>query len=299
MKPLKPRRFSFRPSRARQIRTVTILPSLITMVNGLLGFAAIGLATQGSKYFSLAGYLIFYAMIADMLDGRVARMSHSTSSFGGQLDSLCDVISFGTAPAILTFRVMMQNFPDLFGSRTFFFSDFFQRFIWLAPAAYLSCAAIRLARFNVENEEDESSHMSFTGLPSPAAAGVIAGLVILIEHLAADPSMDSPFFIFMLKGLLYALPFIAIGAGILMVSRIQYPHLVNQYLRGRKPIMHLFWIAVLAAMIWQAGLPASLVITFGAFALSGVVRWIWQALRPASPATGGEGETSEAPFAST
>lgn len=282
MKIKKRRKFPFRPGQGRQIRTITILPSVITLINGLFGFAAIGLSTQGSTHFALAGYFIFFAMIADMLDGRVARMSHTTSSFGGQLDSLCDVISFGTAPAILTFRVMMQSFPELFGSETFFFSDFFRRFIWLAPAVFLSCAAIRLAQFNVENEEGESSHMSFTGLPSPAAAGVIASLVILIQHLRTDPALDALVFTILLKALLYALPFVAILTASLMVSRIPYPHLMNQYLRGRKPITHLFWIAVVAAMIWQAGLQASLVISFGGFALSGFVRWAWQRVHPAA-----------------
>ena len=281
MKSKKSNRRFFKQGRTRQIRTVTILPSVVTLINGLFGFAAIGLATQGSRYFALAGYFIFYAMIADMLDGRLARMSHTTSSFGGQLDSLCDVVSFGAAPAILIFRVLMQNFPDMFGSETFFFSDFFRRFIWLSPAVFFSCTAIRLARFNVENEEDESAHLSFTGLPSPAAAGVIASLVILIEHIRVDPASGTAVLTVLLKTLLYALPFVSIGAGALMVSRIRYPHLMNQYLRGRKPITHLFWIAVIVALIWQAGLPASLVIVFGGFAISGFVRWLWLKLSPA------------------
>ncbi|MEJ5260418.1 MAG: phosphatidylcholine/phosphatidylserine synthase [Anaerohalosphaeraceae bacterium] len=269
------RRFFF-PSKPRRLQTVTILPSLVTLINGICGFAAIGLAAHGPDKFALAGYMIFIAMIADMLDGRIARMSQTTSSFGGQLDSLCDMLSFGAAPAVLAFRVLIQNFPDLFGEETFFLSDFFRRFLWLAGASYMCCAAVRLARFNVENVEDESAHRVFQGLPTPAAAGILAGLIVLIEHMKADPTARGPLFALLLKTILYCLPLIAIGAGALMVSRIEYPHLVNQYLRGKKPIIHLFWVAVILALIWQTGLQVALVVCFGGYALTGLWRRIWQ-----------------------
>lgn len=289
----KKRRF-FIPHRPRRLQSVTILPSLVTLINGICGFAAIGLAAHGPEKFALAGYMIFIAMIADMLDGRIARMSQTTSSFGGQLDSLCDMLSFGAAPAVLAFRVLMQNFPDLFGAETFFLSDFFRRFLWLAGASYLCCAAVRLARFNVENVEDESAHQIFLGLPTPAAAGILAGLIVLIEHMKADPTAHGPVFTFLLKSILYCLPLIAIGTGALMVSRIEYPHLVNQYLRGKKPIIHLFWVAVILALIWQTGLQIALVICFGGYALTGLWRRIWlHARRPGSL------EVSANPAAST
>ena len=102
-----------RTVRRQRLKYITILPSLITLINGACGFAAIifagkagstGSAEAGAyhqfPFFSAACCMIFLAMLADMLDGRVARMSHNTSSFGGQLDSLCDVISFGVAPAV-------------------------------------------------------------------------------------------------------------------------------------------------------------------------------------------------------
>ncbi len=280
------RRF-FIPAHPRRLRTITILPSLITLINGICGFAAIGLGAHGSDKFALAGYMIFFAMIADMLDGRIARMSQTTSSFGGQLDSLCDMLSFGAAPAALTFRVLMQNFPHLFGEGTFFFSDFFHRFIWLAGAVYLCCALVRLARFNVENVEDESAHLVFYGLPSPAAAGVLAGMIVLIEHMKKDPATQTALFLFLLKTLLYALPFVAIGTGALMVSRIEYPHLANQYLRGKKPIIHLVWIAVIVALIWQTGIQMALVVCFGGYALTGLSQRIWNRLHTIHPAAVG------------
>ena len=155
--------------RRQRLKYVTILPSLVTILNGVCGFTAIALAGKGE--FAKAGYMILLAMIADMLDGRLARMSKSTSSFGGQLDSLCDVISFGVAPAFLMLKVLEYKLAGFAEFNLTTIESFLQRFIWLAAAAYISCAAIRLARFNVENEEDESAHMSFIGLPTPAAAG--------------------------------------------------------------------------------------------------------------------------------
>ena len=167
-------------------------PSLITLLNGICGFAAIVFASKGVEhmsvrqinlsYFAWSGYMIFFAMIADMLDGRVARISKTTSSFGGQLDSLCDAISFGVAPAFLMLKVLDHKLDETVGPE-FTFEGFVYRFVWLAAAAYMACATIRLARFNVENEEDETAHMSFVGLPTPAAAGVLASLIVFYQDL--------------------------------------------------------------------------------------------------------------------
>ncbi|OHB58884.1 MAG: hypothetical protein A2173_11035, partial [Planctomycetes bacterium RBG_13_44_8b] len=226
--------------RRQRLNYITILPSLITILNGVCGFTAIVFAGKSSAngvsefsyhrltlpYFAMAGYLILLAMIADMLDGRLARMSQNTSSFGGQLDSLCDIISFGVAPAFLMIKVLekkLLGFAELDTS----IDNFLLRFIWLSAVAYISCAAIRLARFNVENEEDESAHMSFIGLPTPAAAGVIVSVIIfhqeiILPELAAGSTRV--FLTFCEDAIIYALPFLALGLSILMVSRIRYPH---------------------------------------------------------------------------
>ena len=196
----------------QRLKSITVLPSLITLLNGLFGFTAVLFASKAA--FTQAGYMLLLAMIADMLDGRVARMSQSTSSFGGQLDSLCDIISFGVAPAFIMLKLLEFELK----LEPVFFTDsrFLQRFVWLAAAAYISCAAIRLARFNVENEQDESAHMSFIGLPTPASAGDIVSLVIFHQkYQNAFP---------MLEAILYVMPCIALGMAILMVSRIRYPH---------------------------------------------------------------------------
>ncbi len=246
--------------RRQRLKYVTILPSLITILNGVCGFAAVIFASKDA--FALAGYMILLAMLADMLDGRLARRVKSTSSFGGQLDSLCDIISFGVAPAFLMLKVLEYELE----SAGFADESFLQRFIWLTAAVYISCAAIRLARFNVENEEDESAHMSFIGLPTPAAAGVIVSLVIFHQETLSTLNV--------IVYAIYALPFLALGVAVLMVSRIRYPHILNQYLRGKKPFEHLIWaLLFLALIIWSK--LAALVLIFCGFAASSFVKWLY------------------------
>ena len=255
--------------RRQRLKYITILPSLVTILNGVCGFAAIVFAGKGAtlgpwgiSYVAMSGYMILLAMIADMLDGRLARMNQNTSSFGGQLDSLCDIISFGVAPAFLMLRVLEEKLAGFAGLNPSA-ENFLERFIWLAAAGYLSCAAIRLARFNVENEEDESAHMSFIGLPTPAAAGVIVSLVIL--HQETLPSLNL---------IIYALPFSALGAAVLMVSRIRYPHILNQYLRGKKPFAYLIRVMLLLAfIIWSR--QAAFALIFCSFAASSFVKWFY------------------------
>jgi CDP-diacylglycerol--serine O-phosphatidyltransferase len=274
--------------RGQRLKYITILPSLITLLNGVCGFAAIGFASKGFSagidnfsfhklelgYFAIAGYMIFFAMIADMLDGRVARMSHTTSSFGGQLDSLCDMISFGVAPAFLMLKVLEHKIVA-FVAPTQMFPDFLGRFIWLSAAVYMACAAIRLARFNVENEEDETAHMSFVGLPVPAAAGVLASLIVFYEDMLPTMGRGSAAFHIGENAILYSLPFVAIGVAVLMISRIRYPHLVNLYFKGRKPLAHLLWSVGIMGLIYLCGLQSALLIAFCGFAVSGFGKWFY------------------------
>jgi len=265
-----------RQVRRQRLKYITILPSLFTILNGVFGFTAIIFAGKGSgmlsaeskipfftfgstTYFAMSGYMILVAMVADMLDGRIARKVQSTSSFGGQLDSLCDVISFGVAPAFLMLNVLEYEFASI-GLAD---ESFLQRFTWLTAATYISCAAIRLARFNVENEEDESAHMSFMGLPTPAAAGVIVSLIIFHQETLAT------------FAIICILPFLAIGISILMVSRIRYPHILNQYLRGKKPFTYLIRLLLLLAFIVITSIQAALVLIFCGFAASSFVRWLY------------------------
>jgi CDP-diacylglycerol---serine O-phosphatidyltransferase len=257
----------FRRVRKQRVRYIALLPSLITILNGVFGFLAIALASKdvkpgagGWSCFALAGYMVLIAMIADMLDGRLARMSQSTSSFGGQLDSLCDMVSFGVAPAFLMLKLVEYRLE----LNTVITGGFLHRFIWLAAGVYIACAAIRLARFNVENEENEAAHMSFMGLPSPAAAGVIVSLVIF--HQDDIPSFDP---------LVYALPFITVGAALLMVSRVRYPHLLNVYLTGKKPFGYLIRILFLIGIVVVWDLPIALAVAFGGFAVGSFATWLY------------------------
>jgi CDP-diacylglycerol--serine O-phosphatidyltransferase len=263
--------------RRSRLKTISLLPSMITLANGIFGFAAIGLIAKGPQYYGLAGYMIFYAMIADALDGRVARISKTTSSFGGQLDSLCDALSFGAAPAFLMLNLMLSHHRAIVSrDAELFLGDMFERFVWVVAVAYLSCTLIRLARFNVENEEDESSHMTFTGLPSPAAAGAVTSLVMFHHYALTDEAAKTAVFKIIQSGVLYSLPFITLGCALLMVSRVRYLHLVNQLFRGKKPVAYLYAAVFVFGMLYVCRLQLALVISFCGFAFSGIIRWLYR-----------------------
>ena len=259
----------FRRVRKQRVKYITVLPSLITLLNGVFGFTAIlfasktgDAATARFTHFAVAGYMVLVAMFADMLDGRLARMSQSTSSFGGQLDSLCDLISFGVAPAFLMLKVVESKLAltgDLSG-------DILHRFVWLAALVYISCAAIRLARFNVENDENEAAHMSFAGLPSPAAAGVLVSLVIFHEEELPGVNL-----------LVYALPFFALTVAVLMVSRIRYPHIVNVYLRGKQPFDYLIRVLFFLGLVVCLKQTA-LFLIFTVYAGGSLLKWFYSKL---------------------
>ncbi|MGE5294435.1 MAG: CDP-alcohol phosphatidyltransferase family protein [Solirubrobacterales bacterium] len=253
--------------RRHRVKYITLLPSLVTILNGVFGFIAIVLASKAGQpeagklfCYAVGGYMILLAMIADMMDGRLARMSQSTSSFGGQLDSLCDLISFGAAPAFLMLRLAetQLQLTGVFGG------GLFHRFVWLAALVYFSCAAIRLARFNVENDENEMAHMSFAGLPSPAAAGMVVSLIIF--HQEQYPNLDL---------IVYLLPVVTLGVGVLMVSRVPYPHIVNVYLRGKKPFRHLIQILLFLGLIVMGNIQTALVVIFGYFVVGSFARWLY------------------------
>lgn len=252
----------------RSIGAIGVLPSLVTLGNLICGFAAIGLATvaqihkgkmemllQGVDPFAIAGGLIFGAMIFDALDGKIARMANLTSEFGAQLDSLCDIVSFGVAPAYLVFLEAISK--DLFRH---------SRYAWVCAVLYIICAALRLARFNVETEPDEEAHRYFRGLPTPAAAGVIAGLALvdasgqLPGHWAAK-----------------VMPFTTIIMGGLMVSRIKYIHLVNALFRHKKPFKYLVLLVFLMLVVFAFAKYTEMIllVAFAGYMLSGPAVLAW------------------------
>ncbi|MCL2472128.1 MAG: CDP-alcohol phosphatidyltransferase family protein, partial [Treponema sp.] len=222
--------------------------------------------------FSVAGYMIFLAMVADMFDGRVARLTRTTSSFGGQLDSLSDAVSFGIAPAFLMMKVVEFHIEHL-RLESVRFSMLLGRGVIFSAIFFVMFAVVRLARFNVENDEDESAHMNFTGLPSPAAAGVVASIVVLQQQILHRAGSEASVLFHNIDVLTVSiLPAITILAGILMVTRIRYPHVANQLFRGKKTLPVFLAIAAVALLsIWNIHLV--LVIGFCGFACFGFFRW--------------------------
>jgi len=275
-------RQQIRGSRKRKrLKYIAILPSIVTLMNGLCGFIAIILASRGLgmewrpplfpklsvSFFALAGYMIFLGMIADVLDGHVARISQSISGFGAQLDSLCDVITFGVAPAFLMLKLVEVQFHNL--------PLLFARAVYLIAIIYAICAIIRLARFNVENKEDESSHLSFAGLPSPPAAGVVVSIVVFQQDFLPKLGERTGISFHTCELVAaYALPVITLIAGLLMVSRIPYPHAVGRLLRGKKSFStFLLVVFVLLLIIWNIQL--AMVLGFFAFMMYGIIRWLF------------------------
>jgi CDP-diacylglycerol--serine O-phosphatidyltransferase len=264
--------------RHRILRATAVLPSVVTLGNLLAGFASIFFATRESLGQTtmlslwLAAWMIAVAMVCDMLDGRLARMTRKTSDFGGQLDSLCDVVSFGVAPAILAARISLMGlrsglWPQLPQS---------EQWVWCAAAVYVSCAALRLARFNVENVPDESAHMHFRGLPSPAAAGLIVTMALMLVHADWHWAWASPDVLLGVWAV--GMPVATLACGLLMVSRLPYPHVVNQYLRGKRPFGYLVKIVVILLAALLDPFVTSLAVA-AMFVLSGPVRWAWRVAR--------------------
>lgn len=256
----------------RPIRTIAVFPTLLTLGNLICGFFAIVVAARiekpaavdyldifDTRNVMLSGCLIFVAMIFDALDGYVARLTHVASDFGAQLDSLCDVVSFGVAPAFLLVKMCPR------------FTFLHPRAVWVIAAAYAACAALRLARFNVETS-DEDDHLFFSGLPSPAAAAIIAGFAITFFSLRPDTNdltavVDS--------ALQTILPLLAILAAVLMVSRIRYPHVTNRVLRGQRSFGHV--VAVLFFFVVVMVMPGfAIAISACAFALYGPIHLAWE-----------------------
>jgi CDP-diacylglycerol--serine O-phosphatidyltransferase len=273
----------------QRIRTVAVFPTMLTLGNLVCGFFAIVVAARveapvtadtpqttrieafhpfGSLIKTdpvhntmLAGWLIFIAMIFDALDGYVARLARSTSDFGAQLDSLCDLVTFGVAPAFLLVKICPH----------FVFE--YTKPIWVIAASFVVCVALRLARFNVETGE-EDDHRNFNGLPCPAAAATIGGFAILFYTLRRENNS----FLYAAKvddWMQYLVPGFAVLLALLMVSRIPYPHVVNQVIRGRRSFGHVVVLVFgLAAMMVVPGYTVPIVCC--AFVVIPPLRYIWQ-----------------------
>jgi CDP-diacylglycerol--serine O-phosphatidyltransferase len=267
------------------VKKIAILPTLLTLGNAVCGFASIHYASkiglhmpdeQARQYFELSGVLIFAAMLFDVLDGYVARLSKSASEFGGQLDSLCDAISFGLAPAFLLLRMCQEwDKPP------------FKHGVVVIAALYMVCALLRLARFNLENSPDPASHRRFKGLPSPAAAGCLAALALLRAELPENWGwLDETRVQFALKALA---PPGALTVALLMVSRFAYPHITKQLFRRRRRFSFVVQAVLLISVVTLLPAP-SLFALFWAYALSAPIRYaISRLLRGSAPPPGVKG----------
>jgi len=242
-----------RLGRRAYIRSVQLLPSLATLGNAVCGFGAIYVSAFAmndagndpwAQFFAKHSFvaacvLILLSMAFDALDGRLARFARHTTDFGGQLDSLADAVSFGAAPAFVALQVFKANGPDT--------ALPLSRLIWAIGAIYFCCALIRLARFNVSNEHGEQAHMSFLGLPSPGAAGAVVGLILIQQDLRTiSLSVQSTVVTALYYVATAMIPVVVLASGLLMVSAIRYPHVVNKYLRGKRSIQ---WLVGIVAVL--------------------------------------------------
>ncbi len=269
-------------------KRVPILPTLVTLGNAFCGFAAINYAIKANAdaprfyhWIGWSGGMILLAMVFDALDGKVARLAHATSDLGRELDSLCDVISFGVAPAVIVKTLAA-------------YQNYFPRLGWAAGALFVMCAALRLARFNIETEAAEESHWYFKGLPSPAAAGFIAALAVNISEIRSPFESDTVVAAHefarvakalqpVMDGLLAAVPYVALVLALLMISRVRYVHVLNKMLRGQEPLdylVKLILLAILAVLTW----PYSLALFIGGYVFSGIVIWIKELVFRKAPA---------------
>ena len=264
---------------------IALLPTLLTLGNVVCGFGAITLAAKlgpdsvagvqtasltGNELF-VAAMLIFVAMLFDALDGSAARLTKSTSDIGAQLDSLCDAISFGLAPAFLMLQfvryesTLEAEYPDWF--------TWPSRLIWTIGALYVVCAVLRLARFNVETDEDDS-HDGFSGLPSPAAAAAIAAFPLAMREIVRLDTDGAARVAWLLPALKASLPIVAFGVAVLMVSRLPYVHLFSKLTaknRSRRDVILVVFCAAVVFWIHELALP----LLATAFAFSAPVSWLW------------------------
>lgn len=234
--------------KSRPRKGIYLLPNLLTTGALFGGFYAVLSGFSGS--YELAAIAIFVAMVFDGLDGRVARMTNTQSDFGVQYDSLSDMVSFGIAPAIVIYGWGLTGLGKVGIAAAF---------------VYASCAALRLARFNVQSTLSNSK--LFIGLPSPAAAALIAGFVWSAHSI--DPSM----FVSGFTALLTAV------AGLLMVSNFKYPSFKQIDLRGKVPFVVILSI-VMAFVVITIDPPRILFILSLGYALYAPVRFVWSKIYP-------------------
>lgn len=224
---------------------IYILPNLFTLAALFGGFYAIVMAINGR--FDLAAVGVFCAMVLDSLDGRVARMTNTQSAFGEQMDSLSDMVSFGAAPAIISYVWALQGLG---------------RWGWIAAFVYCACAALRLARFNVNTAVVDKRY--FQGLPSPAAAALMAGFIWLMTDLGVKgPTVAWPMFA------------LALYSGLTMVTNVPFYSFKDVHMKKSVPFVVIVLIALGIAII-NIDPPIVIFGVFVVYGFSGYAVYIWR-----------------------
>ena len=234
-------------------RGVYVLPNLVTSGGLFCGFYSV-ISTIREDYL-LAAIAVLVAQIFDALDGRVARMTKTSSHFGVEYDSLSDLVAFGVAPGVLAYRWALEPWGP---------------WGWLAASLYVICGALRLARFNVQVEVVDKH--SFVGLPIPAAAAVVATTILMYYFLGGEGATHKHVTLLLLIYFLAAL----------MISTIPYYSFKELHLRQREP----FWILFLAIIVMSLAIAEPQIMLFSIFslyALSGPVRALGRLWRKAPP----------------
>jgi len=224
---------------------VYVLPNLFTLAALFGGFYAIVMAINGR--FELAAVGVFCAMVLDSLDGRVARMTNTQSAFGEQMDSLSDMVSFGAAPALVAYVWALKGLG---------------RWGWIAAFVYCACAALRLARFNVNTAVVDKRY--FQGLPSPAAAALVTGFIWVATDLGL-PGRDLAWPMFVT----------ALYAGLTMVTNVPFYSFKDVHMKRSVPFAVIVLIAIGIAVI-NIDPPIVLFGIFVAYGLSGYLVYFWR-----------------------
>lgn len=236
-------------------RGIYLLPNLFTTGALFAGFYAVVNGMNGN--FEAAAIAIFFAMVMDGFDGRVARLTNTQSAFGAEYDSLADMVSFGVAPALVMFCWSLQSLG---------------KFGWAAAFVYVAGAALRLARFNTQIETSDKRY--FTGLASPSAAAVIAGFVwVCYEEGMIGSELSREFS--------YLMAVITILIGTLMVTNIQYHSFKGLDLKGRVPFVAMLMVVLIFVVI-TIDPPRILLFGFLLYTLSGPTLHLWRRLRSRS-----------------
>jgi len=232
--PFKERRLRFRNPRLR--RGIFLLPSLFTVGNLVCGYyASAASLVGGAGDFDRAAKAIGLAILFDSMDGRIARMTGTNTEFGMQFDSLADVVSFGIAPGLLAYAWGVRHLPELDTSLKI---QQIGHFGWWFCLAFVVCCAWRLARFNVQGMVPGGSKF-FVGMPTPAAAGIIASTVHMFKSPIQEPRWAIAWIL------------VALGLAGLMTSTIRYSSFKDIPWTRRQPSLAIVLLALLGAAIWR------------------------------------------------